>query len=285
MKYRVQIWIKSFFGKHFLCIGVLILILCSNPVRSEEPVYPFVPGERLTYNLSWGAFSVGKVMVEVGGPISVNGIMCYKFSFIVKSNKFTDTFYKVRDKINGYVDLELKRSIYYTKKQREGNHKRDVIVDFDWKSKHATYTNFGQEHKAIPLPESAYDPLTILFVARLQSLKVGRPFTLPVTDGKQYIDSKVHVIKKETIHTELGKFNTFLLQPGLDGIGGVFKKSKNANIRIWFSDDHYKIPIKLKSKVAIGSFRAVLVSIDRPDNYEHIVLGDPPIISSNLNEG
>lgn len=266
-------------------IGVLTFFLCSTLLRSEQTMYPFVPGERLTYKLSWGVFSVGKVVIEVSGPISVNEIPCYQFSFNVKSNKFTDTFYKVRDQINGYVDLELKRSIHYTKKQSEGNHKRDVIVDFDWKAKRAQYTNFGQVHEAVPLPESAYDPLTILFVARLQSFEVGRPFTLPVTDGKQYIDSKVQVIKKEIINTELGTFNTYLLQPGLDGIGGVFKKSKNASIRIWFTDDRYKIPIKFKSKVAIGSFRAILVSIDRPDKDERIVSGDTPIISREVNEG
>lgn len=248
-------------------------------------MYPFISGEKLTYNLSWSGFSVGTVVIEVSGPISINEIPCYRFSFTVKSNKFTDTFYKVRDQIDGYVDLELKRSIYYTKKQKEGNHERDVVVNFDWKTNQAQYTNFGQAYESVPLPVSAYDPLTILFVARLQSFEVGKPFTLPMTDGKQYIDSKVQVIKKEIINTGLGSYSTHLLQPGLDGIGGVFKKSKDASIHIWFTDDRYKIPIKFKSKVAIGSFRAILVSIKRPDDFERVALEGTSKRSSGVNEG
>ena len=277
--------ILKFSKKSGCVIGILTFILCSTILKGEQTLYPFIPGERLTYNLSWGAFPVGKAVLEVSGPVSINDIPCYQFSFTVRSNKFTDTFYKVRDQIDGYVDLELKRSIYYTKKQKEGNHERDVVVDFDWEAKRAQYTNFGQAHEPVALPESAYDPLTILFIARLQSIKVGKPFTLPVTDGKQYIDSKIQVIKKEKINTELGIFNTHLLQLGLKGIGGVFKKSKNASIRIWIADDRYKIPIKLKSKVAIGSFRAVLVSINRPDKLERVALQDVPIISKGDNEG
>jgi hypothetical protein len=39
----------------------------------------------------------------------------------------------------------------------------------------------------------------------------------------------------------------------------VFKKSKNAKIKLWVTADSRRIPIKIKSKVKIGSFTGELV--------------------------
>lgn len=54
-------------------------------------------------------------------------------------------------------------------------------------------------------------------------------------------------IKRETITVAHGTYDTYLVEPGLQHIGGVFQKSKEAKLKIWVSADARRIPIKIKS--------------------------------------
>jgi hypothetical protein len=52
------------------------------------------------------------------------------------------------------------------------------------------------------------------------------------------------------------------VEPNLEHIGGVFKKSKDAKLKIWVTADSRRIPVKIKSKVAVGSFVGELMSVE-----------------------
>ncbi len=278
-------YIFSLINKSACLSAVTIFILGGSLLRAENSSMPFITGEKLTYQLNWNSFPVGKAVLEVRGPVMVNDTPCYQFSFTVKSNKFADAFYKVRDQIDGFVDLQINRSVLYTKKQKEGRHERDIVVNFDWETKKASYSNFGQVQDPVSLPDAAYDPLSMLYATRLLPLEVGKQITLPVTDGKRYLESKIKVLRKEEVKTALGNFKTLLLQPGLEGLRGVFKKSKNAKIHIWMSEDQRRIPVKIKSKVKIGTFRAVLVSLESEENSGKVAFKDTAKITNSRREG
>lgn len=57
-----------------------------------------------------------------------------------------------------------------------------------------------------------------------------------------------------------GTYDTYLIEPELKHVGGVFEKSKNAKIQLWVTADKRRIPVKIKSKVVVGSFVGELVS-------------------------
>jgi hypothetical protein len=82
----------------------------------------------------------------------------------------------------------------------------------------------------------------------------------PVTDGKKCIIGKATVIKRETIKVEGKTYDTYLIEPELKHIRGVFKKSKNATIQVWVTTDKRHIPVKIRSKVVVGTFVGELVS-------------------------
>ena len=62
---------------------------------------------------------------------------------------------------------------------------------------------------------------------------------------------------KETISVKAGKFDCIILEP-LVMEGGLFKSE--GSIVVWLSDDTLKIPVKVKTKVLIGSIDAELSS-------------------------
>ena len=47
----------------------------------------------------------------------------------------------------------------------------------------------------------------------------------------------------------------------MKNLKGVFQKSPEGILRVWYSQDKSKIPVKISSKVVVGSFNARLKRI------------------------
>lgn len=73
---------------------------------------------------------------------------------------------------------------------------------------------------------------------------------------------RVRVQKREKVRVSGKVYDAFLLVPELTHAGGVFEKSPGARIRIWVTADHRHLPLMIKSKVIVGSFRAELVEAE-----------------------
>ncbi len=244
------------------CLGAILIILGNGLVLADSTVLPFRPGEKLTFELKWTLVPAGQATLEVKPIKQVDGKDTYHFRMTARSNRFVDAFYKVRDRIDGYTDMAITRSVFYAKKQREGKTKKNVVVRFDWDSQTAQYTEFLKRAKKDPvaLLPGAFDPLSIFYYTRKQSFEVGQEMQRPVTDGKKCVVGKAKILRRETITVPAGKFDTFLMVPDLQHVGGVFKKSKNAKIELWVSADERRLPVKLKSEVIVGSFTGELIA-------------------------
>ncbi|HJX33958.1 MAG TPA: DUF3108 domain-containing protein, partial [Desulfatiglandales bacterium] len=87
-------------------------------------------------------------------------------------------------------------------------------------------------------------------------------YDIPISDGKKCLIGKAKVIKREEIKLGGIPYDTFLVEPEMEHVGGVFEKSKNAKIQIWVTADNRLIPLRIKSKVKVGSFVADIVSYE-----------------------
>ncbi len=223
---------------------------------------PFYPGEKLTFTLKWEMIPAGKAVLEVRPIKTIQGEEAYHFVMTAKTNSFVDMFYKVRDRIESFTSLDMSRSLMYKKKQREGDHKRDILVQFNWEQQKAQYSNRGKRKDPIPVLPGSFDPLSALYYTRLADMKDGMTITRPVTDGKKNVMGVVNVIKRETIEVNGKDYETYLVEPDTKDLGGVFKKSDDARIQLWITADNRRIPVKIKSKVVVGSFVGELDSLD-----------------------
>jgi hypothetical protein len=70
---------------------------------------------------------------------------------------------------------------------------------------------------------------------------------------------EVQVVKKEKLDTVLGEINTIQVRPIMKS-EGIFER-KGA-IDIWLTDDDRRIPVRMKTKIKIGSITATLVKVD-----------------------
>jgi hypothetical protein len=168
----------------------------------------------------------------------------------------------VRDRIDAYTDSKMTHTILYEKKQNAKS-KRKVTVQFDWEKDEAQYSTLEEKREPLHIPPGSFDPLSIFYFFRLFDLEKNREIKVSVTDGKRWVSGKATVLKKETIEVASGLYETYLVEPDLKQIGGVFKKRKDAKLQVWVSADKWRIPVRIKSQVAVGSFVADLISFEQ----------------------
>ena len=244
----------------FIISAIVTIFIFSTNTKAVEKSFPFYPGEKLIFQLKWTVVPAGEGILEILPIETINGVNAYHFVLTARSNSFIDFFYKVRDRIDAYTDIEMTHTILYKKKQREGKTKRDVVVYFNWNNNKARYSNMKNVREPIDVLKGSFDPLSAFYYIRLFDLKEKLTIERPVTDGKKCIIGKAFVIKRETLKLAIGTYDTFLIEPEIKHVGGVFEKSKNAKIQIWVTADKRRMPVKIKSKVVVGSFVGELVS-------------------------
>lgn len=243
-------------------IFLLFYILVSPVMASGETTdLPFRAGEKMTFQVKWSFIVAGEATIELLPISRINDKDAYHFLFTARTSEFVDIFYKVRDRIESFTDINMTHSLFYLK-IHEAKYQKNSTVDFDWDKEQARYSRMGESNRRAPISilPGTFDPLSVFFAFRLNDIDKNNEISLPVTDGKKMVMGKVNVIKKEVIKVNGIEYDTFLVEPELGEIGGVFEKSKNAKLQIWVTADNRRIPVRIKSKVVVGSFVAELTS-------------------------
>ncbi|MBN1907717.1 MAG: DUF3108 domain-containing protein [Deltaproteobacteria bacterium] len=251
--------------KHTLAIIAYLLIILINPapVKSEEVI--FYPGEKMTFEVRWSFVVAAETTLEVMPNEDMDGTPSLHFVYTAKTSPFVDNFYKVRDRIESWTDTGLKKSLLY-KKRHEKKTVKGVIVQFDWNKLEARQIKNGNITDTVIIEENTFDPLSVFYAFR-----VGRPdehncIKINLTDGKKVIRANAKLLKKQKITIAEKSYDTILVEPEIEGISGVFQKTKDSRMQIWITDDNKRIPVRIKSRVTVGSFIADLISYSPGEN-------------------
>ncbi len=116
----------------------------------------------------------------------------------------------------------------------------------------------------LPIKADTYDPYSSFYHVRTLPLEVGKSVYVSILDTNQLWNVEVQVLKKEKLKTILGEVNTILIKPLMTS-EGIFERK--GEIYIWLTDDARRIPVKMRTKVTIGSVTATLVggNFSRPE--------------------
>jgi hypothetical protein len=234
----------------------------------------FAPGERLTFHLKWGIIPAGQATLEVQSMKMVDGVASYHFVMQARTNAFIDSIYRYRSRVDAFADRQLTHSLRYRKRTELGAKTKEDTVHFDWETNVARYNRTGKypgeqpeiqtEQRRVPLLEGAFDPLSVFYYTRQLEVGPGAPVERPVSDGRKCVVATAMILKRERLRIGGKDYDTYLVEPDLKHVGGVFEKSEDAKILLWVTADERRIPVKIKSKVVVGYFTAELVSADLP---------------------
>jgi hypothetical protein len=229
----------------------------ATPLR-VEPDRDFFKAETLVYDIGWGPFKAGYVVLTAAPDTATHTI---KLGGKGLSNGFVTTFYRMRDYVISTIDARGLYPLFFEQHLREGKrYRRDGWILFD----HQKKTIYVKERKVTTLESPAFvnDFLSVLYLARMRKYGPGDTFSLPL-----YADGKVHSLaiickERQTLNFNGARTSTLLVEPKLVGDKGAF--NKKGSLDIWLTDDNLKIPVQIKSKISIGAVTAKLLYSNKP---------------------
>ena len=232
-------------------IGIvsIMLILCA--VSLSAQTRPFNKGEKLIFSVEYGPVKAGTATFEVNDIVLIDSVPCFHIISTEQTNAFFSKIFKIDDRYDSFIDTVHLHSLRFEKHIREGSYKKDQVVEFDQDSGKVFYSN-GKEYEILP---GAKDIIASIYFVRTLELEVGKSvFINNHTDGKNY-ELEVKVIKKESVETPAGEFDCLVVQPVVEE-GKIF--ASREGLMIWLTDDDWKIPILIRSKIMVGSIQAKL---------------------------
>lgn len=222
------------------------------------PDHPaLVVGERLDFEISWVGIPAGHATLAIEEKIDVGGRPALRLVSTAASNDVVDVFYKVRDRAESVIDCEGRHSLRFTLRAHEGRRRRERDYTFDLIRREATFGEPGRKVQRFPLQEPVQDPLSSLYFVRTQPLEVGRSLLLRTFEGGRLWELEVEVLRRERVAVPAGRFDTIVVKPHLK-FEGVFQQK--GDVVVWLTDDPQRVPIRMQSKVKIGSVAAELTS-------------------------
>ena len=231
--------------------SVVDSLISNKPGRKIENK-SFGVGEKLEYSVNYGFINAGNAVMEIDTIIDIRGRKCFRITSTARSNKFFSTFYRVNDQVLSFIDVQGIYSLWFEKHLREGNFKSDRWISFH-QDKNIAINN---KQDTLKVPEFVQDVLSAMYYIRTQPLEVGKSLLVDNhTDNKNY-PLEVKILRKEKIKVGAGKFECFVVEPLLQEGAGVFQHK--GKLTVWLTDDQYRLPVLMKSKIFVGSISAEL---------------------------
>ncbi len=212
---------------------------------------PFRPGESLRFSVQYGPIKAGSAWLEVPESKELNGRPVLSLVARAESNAFFSRFYKVKNRIESWWDREGLYSLRYQENRREGGYKTKSEIVFDYEKSEAHYGDGAN----FPISNHVQDALSSFYYTRTQALPLGGSIVFDYHASKKSQPLEVRVLGREKVQTPAGSFQCVAIEPILKA-GGIFKNK--GRLVIWITDDERRMPVMMKSKVAIGSISVIL---------------------------
>jgi hypothetical protein len=214
----------------------------------KVPNEAFGVGERLVFDVNYGLIKAGEAVMAIPSFDSVADRQCYRVEFRVNSLPSFSWIYKVADHYLTFVDVQTMAPWRFEQHIREGSFSRDFIAEFDQlkglaKTKDSVYQ----------VPEYVHDIMSAFYYARtldLEKIQPGDGITLHNFYKDKSYELQVKVLGRQELEVAAGTFKTIVIEP-LVKEGGLFKHE--GRIVVWLTDDDRKIPVRVNTKVIIGS--------------------------------
>jgi len=234
------------------------------PTPTPKPEYqqhvPFQPGETLTYSVNWSGINGGSVTIRIPEILDYQGHDVFQILVEAESNAFVSVFYSLEYMLETLIDVDGLFVRRYWMKQKENGKKRERKYEFDQEN-----NVVHQGDKRYYITYGIQDEVSAVFYVRTLDLEVGTSVYLDVYAKRQNWRVKCDVLATESVTVKAGTFDAIVVEPELH-FDGIMKKGK---IKAWFTNDEHRIPVQVKSKIAIGAITMEL---------EEYTLGEETVI-------
>ena len=214
----------------------------------------FKPGEMLKYEMSYGWIKGGEASLNLK-QVKYNGKNAYHVKAVGKTTGIAHTLYNVRDVYESYFDPATGKPFKSVMNLKEGKYRNYNEVYYNHSA--GTIKSKKSGKKKLEKKE-VFDIVSAFYHLRrsLNNLRINQKVVIHTYFHDEPWDLVVRFKGYETIKTKLGKIKCMKFKPVV--IEGTFE-SEDA-LDIWVSADKNRVPVRVKMKLFVGSFKTDLTS-------------------------
>ena len=214
----------------------------ARPVTSSRTL---AVGERLAYDVKFGALKVGTGMMQVMGVEDVRGRDAWHTVFTIKGGV---PLYKVDDRMESWIDTSTFTSLRFVQEQQEG--RRHRLRRYEMYPERGEYVQEGENSVSSPTVEQPLDEAAFMYFLRTVPLEVGAQYDFNRYFKPDRNPITLQVLRRERIEVPAGSFETIVVRPIIKS-KGIF--SENGQAEVWLSDDSRHMVVQMKAKLSFGS--------------------------------
>jgi hypothetical protein len=212
----------------------------------------YKPGEELKYEMSYGWITGGVASLNLR-ETKYQGKNVYHVKAVGKTIGVAHSIYNVRDVYESYFDPETGKPYKSIMDLKEGDYRNYNEVIFN----HDEGTLISNKSGKKEMGKEVFDIVSAFYHLRksLNDIKVGDKVVIHTYFHDEPWDLVIRYKGTETIKTSLGKINCMKFKPIV--MKGTFENEDALDI--WISNDKNRIPVRVKMKFFVGSFKTDLV--------------------------
>ncbi len=219
--------------------------------------------ENLVYDVSWtGGIKIGELALEVNAlPGIAEG---YEIRAAVSTkNGALNWIYPIEDLHVTKVKGPARLPYHYEVWQKEGySYEAHRVIEYHQRSGYIRYMKNDHLDGEYHVNGETNNEFSAFFNSRLMPFAVGNRFIVPTFADKRRVNVVVNVVSTKKIEqTVIGPVTTVAIMPVLT-FKGLY--DKQGDTVIWYTDDECRVPVRINSKIVIGSLTAELRAYKNP---------------------
>jgi len=226
----------------------------AEPALVRPDSLPFAVGERMEYDVKFGIFRVGRASMEVVKIDTIGGEPVFHVVFAVRGRAI---FYSLSDSLQSWFSVRDLTSRRFVQDNDENGDRR--VNHYEIHPDRGFYVQ--NQRDTVPTTALPLDDASFFYFARTLPLEVGRTYSLPRYFKPDRNPVTLSVLRRETVDTPYGRFAAVAVRPTFKS-RGLFSEGGQATV--WLSDDAYRIPVAIRTRLSVGSLTMNLRDWTRP---------------------
>ena len=217
-------------------------------------------GEKLTYAISYtGGLRLGTLTLTITALPEPDHFQLR--AFVSTDGGALARIYPIHDLHMTTVVGQARLPVRYEVWQEEGrDYRAHRLTLYDQKNGLVTVRKNDEPPQEFPVGAPVHNEFSAFFASRLMPQRPGEDFLVPTFADKKKNEVVVRVLGQERLKkTILGEAATHQVTPILK-FRGLY--DKRGDTVIWYTADECRLPVKINSKIVIGSLTARLIAYE-----------------------
>lgn len=252
--------------KNLFVLVALAVIFCAGQVFGKAGSPPdrnlllsaYRGGESLHYTVSWMGIKAGELTIDISQPDGSDSLLIHTKA---SSAGLLAVFYPVEDSFETEVHGRNRLPVRHEMIQKEGSRINKKRTLYDQENFVVSYQKNEDPPKVWTMDGPAHNEFTSFLFLRVMALADDTKAMVPTFADEKRHEIPVDIEGTGPLATVFGKKETIRMRPRLS-FKGLYEKVGDP--LVWLTNDRFRIPVKIKASIVIGSLTATLTDYHGP---------------------